>query len=224
MHNYATLLEARGELQDAKQKYDEAITILKKSTDDSQPTLIDALGNRGALFITLKDFDAARRDLEEVLERNRKVRGPEHPFVGYSLLNLAQLEFSTGNYGEAAKLSDEALQILRPKLPKVHAYIAATLTLKGNALLEGQNAGGAEAPLEEASDAWRIELGERSPEHAISKASLARAWFVQGKRLNEVPPILRASLAIIVAVRGVQDPSAEVVRQWLKDADPKSVC
>lgn len=223
-HNYGTVLEAQGDLTGAMSKYDEAIEILEKCSGHIEPALIDAISNRGALQITLKDLDAARRDLHDSLERNRKLRGADHPMVGYGLLNLAQLAFEENNFDECVRTLDEALKILRAKLPARHAYIAAALTVQGRALVQAQKPAESEALLEEASSAWRSEFGERSPEFAIAQATLARAWFLQGKRLAEVEPILKASLAAVVAVRGDTDPTSQLISRWLKDAAGKSAC
>lgn len=218
LHNYATVLEARGELKEAKGKYDEAIAILAKASGEFHPNLIDALGNRGALRLALKDFEGAHKDFEEALERNRKVRGQDHPFVGYDLLNLAQLAFDQKELGQALQRIQEALGIFRAKLPAKHAYLAAALTLQGRALVENNNPGKAVEPLEEAIGYWLIEFGERSPEHAISRATLARAWFLTDQNPREIEGILRTSLAIIVGVRGEDDGTANVIREWLEEA------
>ncbi len=218
LHNYGTVLEARGDSKGAKDKSDEAIDVLTKCGEESQPALIDAKTNRGALLITLKKFDDAHRDLDEAWKLNQKVRGPEHPLVGYSLLNLAQLAFEKNEFGDCVDKTDAAVVIFRTRLPEHHAYIAAARTLKGRALVQAQQPAEAEVPLEEASASWRIEFGERSPEYAIAQATLARAWYLQGKRLNEIAPILRASLAAVAAVRGEDDRTAQLIAQWLKDA------
>ena len=211
-------------MQDAKRKYDEAIDVLTKCSGETQPTLIDALGNRGALLITLKDFEGARRDLRESLERNQKVRGADHALVGYSLMNLAQLAFEEGKFAECVRTLSDALNIFRAKLPEHHAYIAGALTITGRALVQDQKPAEAEAPLEAASASWQVEFGERSPEYAIAQATLARAWFLQSKRLSEVEPILRASFAAVVAVRGEEDPTAQLIRQWLRDVSGQTAC
>lgn len=217
LHNYATSLEAQGNLVEAKAKYDEALRILTKQSGQWHPNVIDALGNRGALLLAQGDFDGARRDFKDALERNRKVRGADHAFVGYDLMNLAQLAFDENQLDEALARLEEALEIFRAKLPPQHAYIGAALTLQGRTFVQAERPVDAEAPLEEAVRIWADEFGDRSPEHAIARATLARAWFLQGKRPDEIAGILRKSLAIIVAVRGEDNKTAQVIRGWLND-------
>ncbi len=89
--------------------------------------------------------------------------------------------------------------------------------------MQAERPADAEAPLEEAARIWADEFGDRSPEHAIARATLARAWFLQGKRPDEIAEVLRKSLAIVVAVRGEDNKTAQVIRAWLNEVRKEAV-
>jgi tetratricopeptide (TPR) repeat protein len=218
VHNYATVLEAAGKLDAARARYDEAIAILEQCTDEYSPNLIDALSNRGSLSLAQGDLDRAEQDYQEALERDRAIRGPDHTFVGYDLMNLARLSLDRQDIESALTRLDEALDIFNAKLPKNHVYIGAALTLKGAAQVQANRPAEAEAPLRDAIRLWAGQLGERSVEFAIARANLARAWFLQGTHHDEVVEVLRNSLAIVVAIRGEHDKTAIQIREWLKEA------
>jgi tetratricopeptide (TPR) repeat protein len=218
VHNYATVLEAAGKLEAARARYDEAIGILEQCTDEYSPNLIDALSNRGSLALAQGDLDHAEQDYKEALDRDRAIRGADHTFVGYDLMNLARLSLEREDIEAALARLDEALDIFNAKLPKNHVYIGAALTLKGSAHVQGNRPADAEAPLRDAIRIWADQLGERSAEYAIARANLARAWFLQDTHREEVVEVLRNSLAIVVAIRGEHDKTAIQIREWLKEA------
>lgn len=224
LHNYAIVLAAQGKLPEAKKIYDDVIAILREASGEWHPNLIDLLTNRGTLLTTLRAFAEAREDLEEAAQRNLKVRGADHPYIGYDHLCIGKLDYEEDKLGPALEHFEQALAIFRDKLSDEHAYTAAALTWKGRTLLELQRAADAEPVFKEATKVWRAELGERSVEHAIANAGLARAWFLQGKEDASVPDMLRTALAIVKGVRGADDPTAQLIRDWLKEADPSESC
>lgn len=219
VHNYATVLETAGNLQEAKTRYDEAIAILEKCTDEYGPNLIDALSNRGSLALAQGDLDRAEQDYQEALRRDRIVRGERHAFVGYDLMNLARLAIERAEPDTALTRLDEALEIFYAKLPKNHIYTGAALTLRGIAHVQAKRPAEAEAPLREAIRILAEQLGERTAEYAVARANLARAWFLQGKEHTEVVEMLRNALAIVVAIRGEHNKTADQIREWLKEAE-----
>ncbi len=224
MHNLATLLAARGELEKALEKCDKTIAILEQASGQWHPNLIDALGNRGSLFVSLRDFQAARRDLEDAAKRNLKVRGADHPFIAYDIYSLGRLSHEEGKLEEALGQFEQALEMFRARLSGTHAYSSAALTWKARTLVQLNRAPEAEQAAQEAVEGWRAELGERSVEHAIASATLARSWHLQQKNSDKVGPMLRNALAIVTAARGENDPTALMIRGWLKESGSDDGC
>lgn len=217
-HNFASLLAARGERAKARALYDEIIAILSQASSAWHPHLIDIIGNRGSLLLALEDYAGARRDLEEAARLNRKVRGPDHPFIAYDVLNLGRLAYAEGDLEEALARFDEAYVLFRDRLSPKHAYAGAALTWKARTLVALGRAREAEAAARAALEVWGAELGERSIEHAIAHAVLARAWHLQEQHRDVVAGILTTALATVVSVRGADDPTARLIREWLDEA------
>src|SRR5690606_41084436 len=155
------------------------------ASGEHHPNLIDALGNRGSLLLAQGDLAGARADFEECLKRDQKVRGPDHPFIGYDLVNLSRVALEETKLEEALRHLEQALPILRSKLPSNHAYISTALALQGRTLVEADRPAEAEALLEEALCNWRSEFGERSDEHALRTLLWREPGISRGKTKNE---------------------------------------
>lgn len=222
MHNLGTVLQAKGDLPAAEKKYSDAIESLKNHGRNLHPQMIDALASRGAVRRAQKNFADAREDMEDALRLNEKFRGEEHAFTGYDYLNLGLLEVDSGNSAKALACFDNALAIFRKTLPQTHGFIAAALTIRGRALLNLQRAADAEAPLEEALTIWPVEYGKQSVEFAIANATLARAWFVQGKHMADIEPILRNAVSTIAAIKPESDNGLQRIKGWLAEIPGRS--
>jgi tetratricopeptide (TPR) repeat protein len=221
-HNNATVLEGKGDLVGAESMYSKTIAILEQHGSNIHPQMIDAIANRGAVRRMQKDFDNAREDMETALRLNQEFRGEQHPFTGYDLLNLGSLEVDSRNPDKALTYFSKALAIFRQTLPEHHGYIAAALTNQGRALLDLQQAAEAEKPLQEALKIWSVEYGKQSVEFAVANATLARAWYLQGKERNQIETILRASVTTISAIKPETDNSLVLIRGWLTEVTGRS--
>jgi len=108
-------------------------------------------------------------ELSISLTISEKTVGPDHPYVGAPLNNLANLYKMEGRYSEAERLYRRALQIQEKSLGPSHPMVAGDLNNLGNLYLtEGR--------------------------YADSEASLERSLSIQDKTLGAGHPLVAGNL------------------------------
>jgi tetratricopeptide (TPR) repeat protein len=129
LHNEGTILHALGNYVGARDNFTKAIKAWECGSDP-RPEQIDAYINRGRASRALKDFKAARADVESALRLDTKLRGPRHPYVAYDLVGFARVlieEDRGGNFNIALKSLDDAIAIYRENGFQTHGYLEAAL-------------------------------------------------------------------------------------------------
>lgn len=216
LHRLATVTYDKGDVRTAEKLYRQATDAHQRILGREHPETIDAMSSLGLFLMETSRLDEAQKILQDVLDINRRLR-PKHAYVGNDLENLGRLAFRRQHYAEAEQRFDEALLIYRDALPACHTLIAAALTMRGRTQLAQGQAHAAQATLTEAVGCWRIEYGPASQGYAMARASLGRAWALQG-RLSEAEPALIESYPILAqSTRRPNREAAGIVRQWIEN-------
>ena len=100
-----------GNMEDAKDQFEAALSILQRTLGNGHPSVAGALNNLAAMYNSKGDSDTAVRYFQEALKIQRAALGGEHPDVAITLNNLASVKKSYGDYETAHELGKEALKI-----------------------------------------------------------------------------------------------------------------
>ncbi len=159
----------------------------------------------GVTYTDLGLHDRAESMLRPALALRKSLFGEEHPDVGASLNNLAELLWGQGEYVEAEALLREALAMNRKLLGDEHPDVAASLNNLA-ALLKDQGKLSEAEPLSRKALAMHQKLlGEEHPHVAVGLNNLANLLRDQGK-LSEAVPLFRESLAMRRKLLGDEHP------------------
>jgi CHAT domain-containing protein len=138
------------------------------------------------------DFDAARPILEEAVALYEKSLGPQHPFVGQALNNLAELLRAAGEPDEARECYQRSLEILEQAYGPEHPEVGVTL----DNLADLHEAGGddteAEALYARAIAIREEALGPQHPDVAESLLSLGLLLAKSGQSAEALGLLERA--------------------------------
>jgi eukaryotic-like serine/threonine-protein kinase len=171
----------------------------------------------GSFLMETERLDEAERVFTQVLESNRRVRGPTHSYVGNDLENLGRLAYRRGDFARAEPYFNEALKIYRDKLSPTHAFIAMALTSLGQTQLALRRYQDAQSSLTEAVEAWRVEQGENNSGYAIASAVLARVKALQGNYTDAEPALLKTYPILTKSTRAIDREKAKEVRRWIEE-------
>jgi len=223
--SFATVKLGQNNLKGAADDLTMAIDILRKDVHRPRhPNLIDMLTVLGSVQLRQGSRDKARATLNEALELNKQVRGPESAFVGTTYVRLGRVEHDARNFSAADRNFDLALNVFSKVLPSTHQFIAEAKTWKARALIESPALADRQRPdretlatvkrlLSEALEIWEIEFGECSVEHAIANALLGHALLLENPTSQRARDLQRKSQPIIIAARGADSPIAQLVAQ-----------
>ena len=76
----------------AKQSYEEALAIRRKSLPPDHPDIATSLNNLGIVQYELREYAAAKQSHEQALAIFRKALPPDHPDIANSLNNLGDVQ------------------------------------------------------------------------------------------------------------------------------------
>ncbi len=79
--NIATVLQQQGELQQALDKYHEALPVLETTLGRNHPFVADTKNNIALVYENEAKYPEALQMHKEVLEVRLKIFGPDHPDV-----------------------------------------------------------------------------------------------------------------------------------------------
>lgn len=215
LHRLAILTYDKGDAPAAEKLYRQSIELHRRILGPEHPETIDAMSSIGLFLMETDRLDEAQKTLQAVLDINRRLR-PKHAYVGNDLENLGRLAFKKQQYAEAEKRFDEALAIYRDALPRCHGLIAATQTMLGRTQLAKGRINDAQATLQTAMACWQIEYGPNSSGYATARASLGRAWTLQGKFADAEPALLESYPIIMKSTLRPDREAAGMVRQWIE--------
>jgi serine/threonine-protein kinase len=114
---------------EAETLYTRALAILRRQAP-SGLVLMGVLVDLSHLYADRGDYARAEAFAREAMDVQRRVRGPEHPYVSETMTNLAQQVAAQGRYGEADSLLREAASLVERALGPQHRRVASILFVR----------------------------------------------------------------------------------------------
>lgn len=118
---------ARARMETYDGKFTEAFTWYKQATEIRSPTATALINEFGLAGLRAGKFPEAEPFLKHALEQREQTLDPNHPDVGQSLNNLADLYQDQGKYADAEPLFQRALRINEQALGADHPQVALNL-------------------------------------------------------------------------------------------------
>jgi serine/threonine-protein kinase len=197
-NNLAAAFYYQGKLDTAISIQDFAVGSLSRSVGPDHQRTIVALGNAAAFKRALGQWDAAEASYRELLARQTKLQGRDHPVTARTITQLATVLTDRNTATAAARaegeqLLREALAIQETKLGAAHPNVATTLDRLAGVVADLGDPKAALPLQERALAIHRAAFGELNASTAASTARLAIIHWQLGK----VPDALRLERAAI---------------------------
>jgi tetratricopeptide (TPR) repeat protein len=156
-------------------------------------------------FKARAEFALAEPMMRRALKIDEASFGPDHPKVGTSLNNLAQLLADTNRLAEAEPLMRRALKIDEDSIGPDHPNVATDLSNLAQLLKDTNRLAEAEPLMRRALKIDEAGLGPNHPDVAIDLNNLAQLLKATD-RLAEAEPLMRRALKIDEASLGPDHP------------------
>ncbi len=124
LDSLAGLEASQGRLDDAKQHYVEAATVLERTRGARSAPHARTLGNHASLLNRAGEYEAALPLAERALEINREALGPDNLQLAYDWLHVAIAEENLGRFDAAADHYRQALDLRERVLGPKHGDVA----------------------------------------------------------------------------------------------------
>src|SRR6266516_4006866 len=176
-------------------------TMRTRSWKDPHRGLASLLSKTAGYLAKRAQYLEAEPLYQRVLFMWEQARGPEHPQVAHSLVNLATLYEEQGKYTAAEPLYQRALHIHEQKLGPKHPQTAHSLVNLATLYREQRRYTEAEAFYQRALQIWEQAQGAEHPDGAYALQDLATLYREQGK-YTAAEPLYGRALQIWEQVRG----------------------
>ena len=117
MSNLAAMLAGKGDLEEARQLFEETLSILKNTRDSDNPLTLTLKKNLADLLSRQGKRKEARKLLEEVLLSRQGILGKKHLATLETMSDLAKLSEEEGQFEDARRLYEETLQLQQSVFP-----------------------------------------------------------------------------------------------------------
>ncbi len=217
LNNLAIARMALGEDAPAEAALARAIAIRERSVP-ADPSLSDALVNRGNLFLQQGRRDLALADYQRALANDRAVFGESHPNVAIARNNIGFLLWTLGRVDEAQTELEAALAGLEASLGLDHPIVAAPLLGLAQVALDRARPAEALALLDRAD---RLAAEWSAPERARLAFARARARYDRDPRGPDAAAAARDAREALAVLEGAGEPLADAARwsrSWLERA------
>jgi tetratricopeptide (TPR) repeat protein len=155
LHNFATVLQAQGDITAAAKAFKKVAQLIEDLYGDTFPDLSAVYANLGRLEQNRKRFDDAEEYFEKALEISEELLGKKHAGYGYDLANLGRLALDRDDPKTAQRFLRDALATYAQAFEgKAHAYTASALTFLAYAQLQLKQADGAKQSIDQAAAMW----------------------------------------------------------------------
>lgn len=205
-HALASVLEAKGDLNDAISAYAQIVATREKTLGRDDPGLLAVLSNLGAAQRAANQLEQARGPFERCLKIARKIKPHPSPALALALDNLAGLLYAGGDHETAAEHYREALNVTESLFGPQHAATAAALHNLGTALDSLSRFPEARRCFRRAVEIRAQALGREHAETATSLHNLAGVLDVTGER-EEAESLYREAIETWRAVVGSEHPA-----------------
>ncbi|MBL0217123.1 MAG: tetratricopeptide repeat protein [Myxococcales bacterium] len=126
--NYeALILETKGKLPEAKQRYLASLAAYERLGEHDSPKIALVLNDLGGVERKLGNHAAALEHLERALAIRTHAFGENHPWVFSSVVNIGNVAWSKGDYAGAERSFQRALAIAAEVFPANHPQTALAL-------------------------------------------------------------------------------------------------
>ncbi|WP_263452239.1 serine/threonine-protein kinase [Hyalangium gracile] len=169
-NSQGVILTDLGRYEEARQKYECALSQREKVFGPEHPMMTPPLNNLGGVLEELGRYEEAVRMHERVLAIREKALGPRHPDLASALGNLGNALTSLGRYEEALKRHERALAVREQALGPEHPLVANSLINLGNTL---RTLGRHEEALKQGERALALQMKTLGPEHPRQASTLA---------------------------------------------------
>jgi tetratricopeptide (TPR) repeat protein len=172
-------LDAQNKLQDAEKLARQALALRTNPSGGEHTEVAESLTALGIVLEHRGSYPEAEDYHRQALALHRKLFGEQHQRVAISLNCLAQAIKEQGRFAEAEELYRQALEI-----QKQYPTDVDTTTSVHNLAVFLEQRGrldAADVAHREAQQAWRILLGDKHPNVAISVNSLGMVYQKQGR-------------------------------------------
>ena len=201
LNNVGAVHFVDGSLDEAKERYERALTLREAALGPEHPDVANTLNNLGNVYGSAGSFAEAEACFKRTLEIRKKALGPEHPDVATSLNNLGSVAKGIGAHEEAEAYFMQALELRERALGEDHPNVASALDNLGDSYAER---GAHEEARQRYARALGIRvaaLGEQHPSVADTLFRLGSAYAAEGAA-EWAQPHLERALRIYEQTRG----------------------
>src|SRR5690606_32857998 len=203
LRNEGHSLRDAGRFVEAAAAYAAAAEAFGGLLPEDDPVRIDLLDAEGVMRLRGGELDRARGVLGSALAARERHFGPDHPEVGYALVNLAALHLDLGDAATAAALLEWALPLLGGDAAvslrtTALGHLATAHQLEGDFVTARRLFEEAVAALEGAGDGYAVDL-------ARALNNLADLLMDQGD-VDAAAPLYERSLALRETALGPDHP------------------
>lgn len=234
-------LYAEGKYCEAKDVYEKALEIQKRTVDGDDPRVAITLNGMGRALCRLGEYDKAEHLHLRALGIQEATLGVGHREVGTTLNDIGMLMFVTRRIDDAQKHLSRALEIRKRELAGQDPLLAESMNNLGMALINTPESRKAKDLHRDALDIQKTAIGTDCIEFAgtlhllgtclmseenfpEAEKHLRRGWEIQTKMLPvDHADLLRSmtSMGLVLRYLGCYDESAEFYRHALETAEMK---
>jgi eukaryotic-like serine/threonine-protein kinase len=209
--NLATVLQARGKLQEAASLYRTVIAATRKVWPTSE-RLVIALTNQGSALQELTQFDVADLSFQEALMLHNKLKLSDADRA-YLLGRMASLDLDRGDTAKAERVYREAMTLIGTQGAQPR-YRSALLLGLSKTLLQRNQPREAQTYIEQALPLLEQLQLKNDYRYSLARAVLGRALWLQESK-PQGTALLREGYDKYIAQRGPNVPEARLLRSWL---------
>ncbi len=204
----AELHAFRGQRVVAKQEFERALAVERKSLGGNHPLLASTLIDQGSLYVSERRYADAEASLTEAL---RIYRTLDLPDAADALRVLGVSLTAQERYPEARQRLEEALALARSELGTRHQVTFHALGNLGELLLRQGELDAAEAALREATEGLESVYGSEASNRRAPLNAYGEVLRLKG-HLDQATALHRKALAIRLRTAGPENPSIPMTR------------
>jgi len=208
----ADFLVVNGHEDEGEELNRQALAIIHERGAGDTALNLDALHVEGGIRLHRKDYEGAITTYTEELERRRRIKGPDHPWLAATLNNLAYAQCKAGRISDAEATYRSSLELIdrvwggnHPNRLKVMLNLAAVLQLQGR---DDE----LEALLRRVVDLRRNLVGEDDWRVGSDLLRGIGRFLMKRQRWTEAEELVRQGLTIYVKALGPDHPWTALAR------------
>lgn len=207
-----------GALEEAKQRFTQALAIFRAVGADPAQDIASALNDLGVTLRAQGDFDSALTALKEArLLRSKPISPNGELQLAETLNNLANVYRQRQEFELAHEAMEASLKIRRALLPTGHALLVQSLNNLAVIATSEKKYDVAESLLNEALPMERAALGDSHPDRAGTLMNMGRVYLATN-RAEQAEEMFRSALMIRIAKLPAKDNRTFATRKALATA------